>query len=34
MLSLEQKKRASIDDLISIPLISIRLREKRFEEKQ
>jgi NIMA (never in mitosis gene a)-related kinase len=33
MLCLEQIKRASIDDLINLPLVSIRLREKRFEEK-
>jgi hypothetical protein len=34
MLSLEQKRRATIDDLINLPLVSVRLREKRFEEKQ
>ena len=34
MLNLEQNKRASIDDLINLPLVNIRLREKRFEEKQ
>ena len=33
MLSLEQKKRATVDDLINLPLVSVRLREKRFEEK-
>jgi len=34
MLTLEQRKRATIDDLINLPLVSVRLREKRFEEKQ
>ena len=34
MLTLEQSKRATIDDLINLPLVSVRLREKRFEEKQ
>lgn len=34
MLCLEQKRRATIDDLINLPLVSVRLREKRFEEKQ
>ena len=34
MLTLEQKRRATIDDLINLPLVSVRLREKRFEEKQ
>lgn len=34
MLTLDQAKRACIDDLINLPLVSIRLREKRFEEKQ
>lgn len=33
MLSLEQQARASIDDLINLPLVNVRLREKRFEEK-
>jgi hypothetical protein len=33
MLTLEQSKRACIDDLINLPLVSVRLREKRFEEK-
>lgn len=34
MLTLDQKRRATIDDLINLPLVSLRLREKRFEEKQ
>lgn len=34
MLTKEQPSRATIDDLINLPLVSIRLREKRFEEKQ
>ena len=34
MLTLDQQKRASIDDLINLPLVSVRLREKRFEDKQ
>jgi hypothetical protein len=34
MLTLDQKGRATIDDLINLPLVSLRLREKRFEEKQ
>ena len=34
MLCLDQKNRASIDDLINLPLVSVRPREKRFEEKQ
>jgi hypothetical protein len=34
MLTLEQEKRANIDDLIHLPLVSVRLREKKFEEKQ
>lgn len=33
MLCLEQDRRASIDDLINLPLVNVRLREKRFEEK-
>ena len=33
MLCLDQGRRASVDDLINLPLVSIRLREKRFEEK-
>lgn len=33
MLSLDQDRRASIDDLINLPIVSKRLREKRFEEK-
>ena len=33
MLTLSQAKRASIDDLINLPLVSVRLREKKFEEK-
>jgi hypothetical protein len=33
MLTLDQTKRASIDDLISLPLVSIRIRERRFEQK-
>ena len=34
MLTLDQRRRATIDDLINLPLVSMRLREKRFEEKQ
>lgn len=34
MLNLQQGQRASIDDLINLPLVNVRLREKRFEEKQ
>lgn len=34
MLTLDQTRRATIDDLINLPLVSFRLREKRFEEKQ
>jgi NIMA (never in mitosis gene a)-related kinase len=30
MLTLKREDRASIDELISIPLVSIRLREKNF----
>lgn len=33
MLTLDQRRRATIDDLINLPLVSMRLREKRFEEK-
>lgn len=33
MLNLQQNKRASIDDLINLPFVNVRLREKRFEEK-
>ena len=34
MLCLDQSRRACVDDLINLPLVSVRLREKRFEEKQ
>ena len=34
MLTLDQRYRARIEDLTNLPLVSIRLREKKFEEKQ
>ena len=33
MLNNEQSQRANIDDLINLPYVSIKLREKNFEEK-